>query len=185
MSLFSLAHASFYEATCTFLPNNDGFYVEKSGSLLRTAAYTCDLNWIDAPLQEDFAFSALASQRCSDEASMRHRRLGHVGFEMLSRMCSFGMLTGSNLKPAKLLQAQSELCETYILTKQLAKPHTTPSDNVSIIPLGRMSSNITGNTTDGYHAALLDECTERAAASPVFYKCRRSFGLCLRNWCHA
>ena len=33
VSLFSIARASFHGATCTFLPYNDGVYIEKSGSL--------------------------------------------------------------------------------------------------------------------------------------------------------
>ena len=38
VSLLSIARASYHRATCTFLPANDGVYIEKSGSLLCIAS---------------------------------------------------------------------------------------------------------------------------------------------------
>lgn len=164
VNLFSVGRASLNGARSTFLEHNDGVYVEKANRLLCTASFVQGLYWIDVGVPVDFANAATSR---SDEAMMWHRRFGHLGFATLARMSSLNLITGSALKPCDFLQARSGQCEVCIETKQQAKPHTTPTSNPALQPLGRVFCDVTGNPTEGFYVTMLDEHTKWGAGGPV------------------
>ena len=105
------------------------------------------------------------------EAMRWHRRFAHLGFETLARMASLNLLSGCSLRPADFLQAWIEIdCEACIETKQMGKPHTTPSTRLSTVPLGRAFSDVTGNATDGYFVTFLCEAAKWAASRALMHK---------------
>ena len=55
-------------------------------------------------------------------------------------------------------------------TKQMGKPHTSLSSNVSTVPLGRVFSDVTSNTSDGFPVTFLDESPKWAASRALVHK---------------
>ena len=105
------------------------------------AAFVNNLYWIEEiEGSGEFAESSMdvnINGRTA-EAMQWHKRFAHLGFETLARMASLKLLSGSSLRPADFLQARGTTCETCVATKQMGKPHTSLSSNVSTVPLGRV-----------------------------------------------
>ena len=172
-NLFSVARASSQGARCTILENNAGAYVERSQRIICTAAFVNNLYWIEEiEGSGEFAASSMEVNinGRTAEAMQWHKRFAHLGFETLARMASLKLLSGSSLRPADFLQARGTTCETCVATKQMGKPHTSLSSNVSTVPLGRVFSDVTGNASDGFHVTFLDESTKWAASRALVHK---------------
>ena len=179
-NLFSVSRACKLGARCTFLEDGLGAYIEHSNKLVCTATFVNELYWLEelylpthtAAVADVHALPTLNTEnKRTVEAVMWHRRLGHLGYETLARMCTLNLLPGCTLKAADFLQARRDTtCETCIETKHMGKPHTTLSTRVANEPCGRMFSDVTGNPSDGFFVTLLCEHTTWAASRALVHK---------------
>ena len=184
-NLFSVLRACDRGAQCIFLEDNTSADVERLGQVMCTDAFVSNLYWIKeiaapescAEVRVETSAVPIANTR-SVEAMMWHQRFAHLGFETLARMASLNFIACCSLRPVNFWQAWRDIgCEACIETKQMGKPHTKPSTRVSMVPLGRLFPDVTGNASDGYYVTLLLEATTWAATRALVHE---SAGVCIR-----
>ncbi|GIL49048.1 hypothetical protein Vafri_5519 [Volvox africanus] len=100
----------------------------------------------------------------NSKAALWHRRLGHLGYTSLERMCRENMVTGMEVDHASLEAASSRVCEPCIYGKHTRGPFPS-TGHKAVKPLGLIHLDVCGpmpETSLGgsrYVTTLLDDCT--------------------------
>ncbi|GIL57455.1 hypothetical protein Vafri_12688 [Volvox africanus] len=114
------------------------------------------------PASEGRSCAAIRSE--DSKAALWHRRLGHLGYSSLERMCRENMVTGMELDRVSLEAARLRICEPCVYAKQTRGPFP-PTGHKAAKPLGLIHLDVCGpmpETSLGgarYVTTLLDDCT--------------------------
>ncbi|GIM15146.1 hypothetical protein Vretimale_17958, partial [Volvox reticuliferus] len=114
--------------------------------------------------------SCAATGSVDSAAALWHRRLGHLGFGSLERMCRENMVTGMELDRGSLAAASSRICEPCIYAKQSRGPFPA-TGHKAVKPLGLVHMDVCGpmpETSLGgsrYVTTVLDDCTGLSAVA--------------------
>ncbi|GLI66230.1 hypothetical protein VaNZ11_009969 [Volvox africanus] len=157
----------FDERGATILLGNDKALVQAKGRTILRAdkvgrLYAIRHHAAGRSVGKGRSCAAVGSE--GSKAALWHRRLGHLGYKSLERMCREHMVTGMDLDRASLEAARSRICEPCIYAKQTRGPFPSTGHKAAK-PLGLIHLDVCGpmpETSIGgsrYVTTLLDDCT--------------------------
>lgn len=127
--------------------------------VMLTARPKGDLFFIQEELR---ACTAAVSASQLSEAWDCHRKLGHVGFTTLAKMCQRGFLRHTSLTPSALLQARKQgTCEPCVVGKLRRTSHP-PRQPREVRVLERVHMDLC-DLPIGYFGTVIDEATRYAS----------------------
>ncbi|GIM13846.1 hypothetical protein Vretimale_16923, partial [Volvox reticuliferus] len=121
-------------------------------------------------------------------AVLWHRRLGHLGYSNLEKMCREKMVTGMEIDRASLEAASSQICEPCIYAKQSRGPFPSTGHKAAK-PLGLIHMDVCGpmpETSLGgsrYVTTVLDDCT--GLSTVAFTETKEAIGKKVRTMIEA
>ena len=114
--------------------------------------------------------------KVTESAELWHRRYSHLGFDNLSRLIDYDMVTGINIgSNAFKTAAHSTVCEPCLAAKQHRLPFTR-SESVSTEPLQLIHMDLCGPISEPsmggsrYLATYLDDYSKLCVVKPIVYK---------------
>ena len=153
---------------------NTGVYISRSGTIIahgEPESHNSEALYVVRTVPPDRANVAAVSPA----AKLWHRRLGHLGYNNVSKLVSKDMVTGIDVPPADLTSAIGEVCDPCVQGKQHRQPFpTSPSVSAELLDLVHMDVmgpiHVTSLGRMRYICTFLDDKSKFSIVVPIASK---------------